>query len=202
MATGGSITAWLRELAGEAEFERLIEEAARVPAGSRGLLALPYFAGERTPVFDPDARGVIAGLTLGHDRGHLLRAVYEAIAYGVRHNLAAFDEAQAARSQAVAVGGGTRGALWTQIVSDVTGVAQALPAQSIGASYGDALLAAIGAGLTAPDTDWTEVAGVVEPSAENRALYDERFELYLELYPATRRVSHRLAQLQREAVPA
>lgn len=204
MATGGSVTTWLRELVGDVDFETLIAEAARVPAGSRGLLALPYFAGERTPIFDPAARGVIAGLTLSHDRGHLLRAVYESIAFGVRHNLAALREADALGDRVVAVGGGTRGGLWAQIVGDVTGVTQELPSQTIGAAYGDALLAAIGAGAASPETDWTEVAAVVEPDPVNRGVYDELFELYLELYPATTEISHRLAALQERvaAVPS
>jgi xylulokinase len=199
MATGGSVTTWLRELAGDVDFETLIAEAARVPAGSRGLLALPYFAGERTPIFDPAARGVIAGLTLSHDRGDLLRAVYESIAFGVRHNLTALREAEAFSDRVVAVGGGTRGGLWAQIVGDVTGVTQELPSQTIGAAYGDALLAAIGVGAASPETDWTEVAAIVEPDPGNRGVYDELFELYLELYPATTEISHRLAALQERA---
>jgi xylulokinase len=199
MATSGTLTTWLRRLTGDVALETLIAEAAEVPAGARGLLALPYFAGERNPVFDPAARGVIAGLTLTHGRAELLRAVYEAIAFGVRHNLRTFAEAGAPIERAVAVGGGTRGRLWTQIVSDVCGLAQQLPRETIGASYGDALLAAIGTGLVAPETDWTEAAGLVEPDAAAGDVYDELFGLYLELYPATAHVSHRLAELQQRA---
>jgi xylulokinase len=199
MATSGTLTTWLRELTGDIAFETLIAEAADVPAGARGLLALPYFAGERNPVFDPAARGVIAGLTLTHGRAELLRAIYEAIAFGVRHNLETFAEAGAPIDRAVAVGGGTRGRLWAQIVSDVCGLEQQLPRQTIGASYGDALMAAIGAGLVAPETDWTEAGDAIEPDAGVRDVYDELFDLYLELYPATAAISHRLAALQERA---
>ncbi|MBF6150408.1 FGGY-family carbohydrate kinase, partial [Nocardia nova] len=130
MATSGAVTDWLRKLVG-GEFTDLVAAAADVPAGSRGLLALPYFAGERTPLFDPDARGVVAGLTLGHGRAELYRAVLEGIAYGVRHNLEAMTEAGGRAGRLVAVGGGTKGGLWTRIVSDVTGLPQQLPADTV-----------------------------------------------------------------------
>jgi xylulokinase len=199
MATSGSLTDWVRRLTGEAAFDTLVSEAAGVPAGADGLLLLPYFAGERNPIFDPDARGVIAGLTLTHERGHLLRAVYEATAFGVRHNVATFVETGIALDRVVAVGGGTRAALWTQIVSDATGLAQEIPEQTIGASYGDALLAAVGTGLAPADTDWTSVRDVVAPNRDNLAIYDELFGLYRELYEATSGIAHRLAAMQRAA---
>jgi xylulokinase len=196
MATSGSLTAWMQELTGGASFEALVAEAGATPPGADGLLLLPYFAGERTPIFDPQARGVIAGLTLRHRRGHLFRAVYEGIACGIRQILEVFDEAGGAASRVVAVGGGTQGGLWTQIVTDVTGREQLLPAQTIGASYGDALLAAIGTGLAEPGTDWSQVSAHVVAAPEHRGLYDELYAAYGELYPATREQVHRLAAMQ------
>jgi xylulokinase len=154
---------------------------------------LPYFAGERTPIADPAARGVIAGLTLSHTRGHLVRAAYEATAFGVRHNLAALAAAAGGARRIVAVGGGTTGRLWPQVVSDVCGVRQLLPAERIGAAYGDALLAAIGGGLVPPDTDWTRPAGEVEPDGAAAGLYAARFARYRELYDATRPIVHALS---------
>ena len=109
------------------EYAVLTEEAEEVPPGSNGLLALPYFAGERTPISDPHARGVIAGLTLGTTRGELYRALLEATAYGTRHLLQSMAEAGAAGKRCVAVGGGTKGGVWTQIISDVCGIEQDLP---------------------------------------------------------------------------
>ena len=91
MTTSGSLTRWVQDLTGGASFADLVHEAEQVPAGSNGLLLLPYFAGERTPVFDPRARGVIAGLTLRHTRGDLFRAVYEGIAFGIRQILELLD---------------------------------------------------------------------------------------------------------------
>lgn len=199
MATSGSITTWLRDLTGGVAFEQLVEEAAATPPGADGLLVLPYFAGERTPVFDPDARGVLAGLTLRHGRGHLLRAVYEGIAYGIRQILELLDGDENPVRRLVAVGGGTQGGLWTQVVSDVTGREQEVPAVTIGASHGDAYLAGVGTGLVDPATTWAVRERTVRPDPGRRALYDELSAAYTELYPATRPVVHALAAVQGRA---
>lgn len=196
MATSGSLTSWIQQLCGGAPFDQLVSEAAAVPAGSDGLLLLPYFAGERTPIFDPDARGVIAGLTLRHTRGHLFRAAYEGIAFGIRQILEFFEGSVGAPARICAVGGGTQGGLWTQIVSDVCNRTQLIPAKTIGASYGGALMAAIGTGLVAPETDWSEVSIEVTPNPANRDLYDRMYEDYCALYPATKEQVHRLARMQ------
>ena len=196
MATSGSLTGWVRDLTGGAAFADLAREAAAVPAGARGLLALPYFAGERSPIFDPLARGVLAGLTLSHTRAELFRAVYEAIGFGVRHILETFAAAAAAPARVVAVGGGTTGDLWTRIVSDIAGVVQEVPSETVGASYGDALLAAIGAGLVPAETDWTTTRARIAPDAAVSARYDELYGLYRELHPATVAIQHALAARQ------
>jgi xylulokinase len=197
MATSGALTGWLKKISGDLPYEKLTEEAAAVPPGSDALVVLPYFAGERTPIFDPRARGLISGLTLSHGRGHLYRAMLEATAYGVRHIFEFMTDAGGGGERLVAVGGGTKGGLWTQIVSDVTGRPQDLPEQTIGAAYGDALLAARAVGLAEPDTDWSTISDTVEPRVENRGIYDELYRIYLELYPATREASHSLADLQK-----
>lgn len=196
MATSGSLTAWVQELTGGVPFTQLVAEAAATPAGADGLVVLPYFAGERSPIFDPHARGVVAGLTLRHSRGHLFRAVYEGIAFGIRQILEFLDDAVGAPGRILAVGGGTQGGLWTQIVTDVCDRPQLLPAQTIGASYGDALLAAVGAGLAPADADWSRIASELEPDPAKRGIYDELYGVYSELYPATRPLVHRLAALQ------
>jgi xylulokinase len=201
MATSGSVTTWLQELVGDVPFETLVREAAATPPGADGLLVLPYFAGERTPIFDPRARGVVAGLTLRHGRGHLFRAVYEGIAFGIRQILDLLDTPDNPVRRLVAVGGGTQGGLWTQVVSDVTGREQQVPQQTIGASYGDALMAAIGSGLVAPDTDWTLPGATIRPDPTTGALYDELFAQYSALYPATRPTVHALAGIQEGVTP-
>jgi xylulokinase len=195
MATSGAITAWLSELT-STDYPSLVVEAAEVGVGAAGLLMLPYFAGERSPLFDPNARGVLVGLTTGHHRGHLYRAALEATAFGVRHNLEVMAEAGGSLDRLVAVGGGTQGRLWTQIVSDVLGREQELPRHTMGAAYGDAFMAAVGTGaVTREDiVSWNPVDHVVAPDAGNRAAYDERYRLYRELYPATRSIANTLAQ--------
>lgn len=190
MATSGAVTEWLRDLTG-GTYSELTEEAAAVGAGAGGLLMLPYFAGERTPLFDPDARGIIAGLTLRHTRGHLYRAALEATAFGVRHNLEAMREAGGETKRLVAVGGGTQGGLWTQIVSDVLRQPQLVPTHTIGACYGDALLAARAVvGESAP---WNPIAHTVEPDPATETRYEEMYALYRDLYPATINTAHALA---------
>lgn len=196
MATSGALTDWVRKISEDRSFAELTEEASGVPAGSGGLVVLPYFAGERNPISDPRARGVICGLTLRHTRGHLYRAVLEATAFGIRHLLEAVREAGGEAKRLVAVGGGTKGGLWTQIVSDVIDERQELPEQTIGAAYGDALLAGIGGGVLDPDTDWSSIAETVEPNPDNREVYDELYALYKDLYPATRATVHALAAVQ------
>jgi xylulokinase len=192
-ATAGSLTTWLRDMMGGPDFDTLKAEAAEVPLGAEGLLVLPYLAGERTPLFDPEARGLVAGLTLRHGRAHLFRAAYEGVAFGIRQILDLFDESATPVTRTVAVGGGVNSPLWTSIVSDVSGRTQLIPRETVGACYGDALLAAIGIGAVDPKTDWTVIDHKVEPDPVRRARYDELYPLWRELYPSTRDQMHRLS---------
>ncbi|GAB3670649.1 FGGY-family carbohydrate kinase [Saccharopolyspora tripterygii] len=198
MATSGAVTAWLRELV-DGDFAELIAEAGDVPAGSRGLLLLPYFAGERTPISDPSARGVFAGLTLEHGRAELYRAALEGISFGVRHNLEAMGQAGGSARRLVAVGGGTQGGLWTQIVSDITGKEQQIPAETVGAAYGNALLAGVGTGVAQDPDDWNPIVDVVRPNTENTERYDDYYRHYRDLYESTTRIAHFLAAEQHAA---
>lgn len=199
MATSGSLTTWMRELMGGVDFETLIKEASAAPPGADGLLVLPYFAGERTPVFDPDARGVIAGLSLRHSRGHVFRATYEGIAFGIKQILSLLDEvAQDLPRRIVAVGGGTKGELWTRVVSDITGRPQIVPKETIGASFGDAWMAGVGAGVISSDTEWVRDPEVIQPDPTTKDVYDDLFAGYEDLYLSTRDVVHRLANRQKD----
>nr|MDQ2714653.1 FGGY-family carbohydrate kinase [Chloroflexota bacterium] len=196
MATSGALTGWFRHMVGDLPYATLLQEAAEVAAGADGLVILPYFAGERTPLFDPRARGVICGLTLRHGRGHLYRALLEATAYGVRHILEIMHASGGTNQRLVAVGGGTKGGLWTQIVSDVTGLPQELPNETIGACYGDALMAAIAVGLATPDAQWNPIATIVEPRSDTCAIYHTLYDVYRQLYLATLTQVHQLADMQ------
>ncbi len=198
MATSGSVIKWLCELTGQ-RFDEAAAAAAAIPPGSGGLVCLPYFAGERSPIFDPLARGAFAGLTLSHSAGHLIRAAYEAVAYGVRHNLEVMADLGVTPRRAVAVGGGTTGGLWTQIVSDVTGLPQEVPAVTTGAAYGDALLAARGTGLAAVDAQWNTTRATVAPDPANRDCYEQAYRAYRRLGQVIEPVSHGLAMAQQAA---
>ncbi len=199
MSTSGSLTTWLQRLFGDVPFEQLVAEAAAAPPGSDGLLLLPYFAGERTPVFDPDARGLITGLSLRHGRGHLFRAAYEGIGFGIRQILEYLENSGEPIRRVAAVGGGTKARLWTEIVSNITGREQLVPEQTIGASYGDALLAAIATGAVPPATDWARTAATVKPDPATAPLYQKLYATYGLLYPSNREHMHVLAALQEPA---
>ncbi|MCX8063520.1 MAG: FGGY-family carbohydrate kinase, partial [Anaerolineales bacterium] len=147
MSTSGSLTTWFRdqfaqlELRAENEsgvnaFAALADQAAQSPPGSNGLVLLPYFEGERTPLHDPLAKGMIFGLSLKHTRGDIYRAILEGVAYGIRHNLEVMQEEQVIPQRVIAVGGGTKNPLWLQIVSDVCRIPLQVPTEQIGASYG------------------------------------------------------------------
>ena len=187
LSAPGSVTAWFREhLASGSSYATLLAEAARSRPGANGVLALPYFAGERTPFRDPHARGVFAGVGLGTTRGDLYRAVLEGAALGMRHLLGAARAGGLEVSSARAVGGGA-GRLWTQIVSDATGLRQEVVDPQLGAPLGAARLAAEGAGLAGPDDEaWVRVVRVVEPDRTASTRYDELFPLFRRLYEATR----------------
>ncbi|MBO8196842.1 FGGY-family carbohydrate kinase [Streptomyces smyrnaeus] len=195
MATSGAVTGWLRELFGNPGYPELLRLAEDSGPGANGLLMLPYFAGERTPLLDPQARGVIAGLTLSHTRGDLYRAALEATAYAVRHNIEALEKAGGDIRRVVAVGGGTQGGLWTRIVSDVTGRPQELRTTTIGAGYGGALLAAQLVTDASID-EWNPVREIVTPRPGTAARYEELYGLYRALYPATADLVHTLAAHQ------
>ena len=194
MASSGSLTTWFCNLLGATDYETLTSEAELSPPGARGLLALPYFAGERTPFRDHHARGVIAGLSLAHSRGDVYRALLEATAFGVRHNVDAFVESGFTPQRVVAVGGGTKHDLWPQIVSSATGLTQELPAVRIGACYGDAKFAAISIGSAQRSDDWNEVETIIVADEDSAVRYAELFPLYLKLYEATKTIQHDLAK--------
>ncbi|MET2011087.1 FGGY family carbohydrate kinase [Microbacterium chocolatum] len=204
LAASGALTDWVKDLTAS-DYARLLAEAQASGIGARGLLMLPYFSGERTPILDPDARGVVAGLTLDHGRGDLYRAALEATAFGVRHNVETMRAAGADIRRVVAVGGGTQARLWLQIVSDVTGLIQEIPTVTLGASYGAAFLAA---GVVASESGrppcidaWNPTAQKIIPDPASRSAYDELYAMYLDLYPATRHITHALAARQRGSAP-
>jgi xylulokinase len=194
LATSGTLTHWFRDqLARDADFAQLAAEAADSPKGAKGLLCLPYFSGERTPIHDPLAKGAFFGLDLTHTRADLYRAVLEGIAMGTGHVFETYGELDALPWRVRAVGGGTKNTLWLQATSDCAGVAQEVCDKTIGASYGDAFLAALAVGL-ATESDiarWNPVASRVE--SQDVPAYRKQYPLWRELYLSTRDIAHGLA---------
>jgi xylulokinase len=188
LSAAGSLR-WFRDaLAPDASFPELSDEAATVPAGSDGLLFLPYLTGERTPHPDPDARGAFIGLTVRHDRAHLTRAVMEGVAFGLRDGLDLMLAAGTPEpTQIRASGGGVRSAVWRQILADVLDAEIATIATAEGAAFGAGLLAAVGAGWFDSVQEAVAAAVRVTPAAEpgpDRERYRERHGRYQALYPA------------------
>ena len=151
---------------------------------------------ERSPLNNPRARGLVAGLNLAHGKAHIYRASIEGIAFGIRQTLAAMADAGAPPGRLVAVGGGVKDRLWSQIVSDVTGFSQDIQ-PSTGASFGDCMIARAAAqGLQSlvHMVTWVEAGEQVIPDARNRSVYDRRYSTYLELYHQTKAISRQLSE--------
>lgn len=187
--------AWEREHAsalGQSSFDQLGTLAAAVPAGSEGLIFLPYMAGERTPLWDPEAKGVFYGLDFSKTRGHIIRAGMEGVAFSLRHNLEVAEQAGAEVNELCATGGAANSVIWTQIKADVTRKSIVVPASDTATTWGAAILGGIGVGLF--DSYEVAVRGSVhhvrrhEPNPANAAIYDERYETYRKLYPALKNI--------------
>ncbi|MGY4707487.1 FGGY-family carbohydrate kinase [Candidatus Bipolaricaulota sp. J31] len=208
MATGGAITRWFRdnfageELAreretGENAYEILWRHAAEAPPGGPGLVVLPYFSGERTPINDPKARGVIIGLSLSHDKYSVYRALLEGIAFGIRHNVECMERT-ASPKRLLTVGGGTKNPLWLQIIASVLQRKLLLPPVRIGASFGDALLAALARGALQQEDLVTLFSGSYEEVRPDEALastYEEYYAIYRGLWGDISEWVHRAADL-------
>ena len=193
LATSGTLTHWFRDqLARDTDFPTLVAEAQESPKGAKGLLCLPYFSGERTPIHDPHARGAFFGLNLTHTRADMFRAVVEGIAAGTAHVLETYAEAGASPAQVMAVGGGTKNALWLQATSDFGGIAQQVCAKTVGASYGNAFLAAVAIGAAKPAdiARWNPNERTVEPEAV--PAYAVQYPLWKRLYAQTRDIMQAL----------
>ena len=209
MSTSGSLTTWFREqfaqteiatemAGGQNAYAALAEAASASPAGAHGLIALPYFEGERTPLHDPKARGLWFGLGLKHTRADIYRAILEGVAYGIRHNLEAMAEEGICPQRILAGGGGVQNRLWLQIVADVCGIDLVVPNQLAGASFGDAFLASVGSGLhknLAEIERWAYPQEVISYNPANHASYQAYYQIYRELYSQTQALMHQLADL-------
>lgn len=201
LSAAGSLQ-WYRDaLCPNVSFDELVTEAARVPAGSDGLLFLPYLCGERTPHPDPLARGAWIGLTNRHTRGHLTRAVLEGVAFGLKDIFALMLEVGMRDVDQVRVsGGGAKSMLWRQILADVLDSELVTVNTTEGAAYGAALLAGVAAGVWSDvDTACAQTIRVSErisPDLANVSGYAEMYRQYQSLYPTLRPVSHALSAIE------
>jgi len=191
LSAAGSLQ-WYRDtLAPNTSFDDLLKETESIPAGSEGLQFLPYLSGERTPHPDPLARGAFIGLTLRHSRAHMSRAVLEGVSFGLKDSFTLIQNAGLGTIiQVRASGGGTKNALWRQILASILEAELVTVNTTEGAAYGAALLAGVGAGA------WTDVAsacracvkitGRTQPEPLQVDIYRKAYSLYQELYPALR----------------
>jgi xylulokinase len=189
LSAAGSLQ-WYRDtLAPDMSFDDLLHEAESVPAGSEGLQFLPYLSGERTPHPDPLARGAFIGLSLRHGRAHMTRAVLEGVSFGLKDILALIQDAGLGSiAQVRASGGGTRSALWRQILASALETDLVTVNTTEGAAYGAALLAGVGAGAW-PDVRSAcravvAITGRTGPDPSQVEAYRKTYPLYRELYPA------------------
>lgn len=205
----GSLTKWYRDHlfpdaviteknGGADAYQTMLKGVEQIPPGSNGLITLPYFAGERTPINDPLARGCILGLTLSHTRAHLYRSALEGVAYSVNQQIRIMESHDnVAINQIFAVGGGVKNPVWMQIVADVTGKEINTPLVTIGASFGDAMMAATAIGHPGFEnfsalTKFIQPGITYCPDAETHRQYLHFQQIYDDLYPQTAVLMHRL----------
>ena len=192
LSAAGSLQ-WYRDtLAPTMSFDDLLKEAEAIPAGGEGLQFLPYLSGERTPHPDPLARGAFIGLTLRHSRAHMTRAVLEGVAFGLKDSFTLIQNAGLGTiTQVRASGGGTKGALWRQIMASVLNAELVTVNTTEGAAYGAALLAGVGAGawsdVVSACKTCIQITGVTQPEMSHVETYLRSYNIYQQLYPALRK---------------
>ncbi|QVK19843.1 FGGY-family carbohydrate kinase [Mycoplasmatota bacterium] len=205
MATSGAITVWFmnnfakdlildEKTSGIHPLESMASDLSKIPPGSEGLLVLPYFSGERTPINNPNAKGIIYGLSLIHTREHIYRAILEGIGFAISQHMDVFESARIETKVIRSVGGGTKNKDWLQIVSDISGYEQEVPDISIGASFGDALLAGIGTGHIVSRSDinhWIKKIEKIVPDSKKTSKYKEIKHQFHELYYSTKELMNK-----------
>lgn len=194
---GGGSLKWFRNEFGEYEkymetqngensFDMLVNDAKDINAGADGVIYLPYMAGERSPIWDKHAKGVIYGLGYDKTKGHIVRAILEGTAYSLKHNLQTAKESGVEINELIAVGGAANSLTWTQIKSDVTGMKIKVPTADTASTLGVALLAGVGTGLYKNYKEAVErtikITRIQEPNKEAHEIYEKYFPIYLEIY--------------------
>jgi len=188
---------------GVSAYDLLNLQAAKVPVGSDGLIILPFLMGERTPIWDTQARGVIFGLSLTHGKGHVVRAMMEAVAYALYDSYRLIKQAGLRINYPIVLNeGGAVSKLWRQIITDVFNVPTVLVKRRTGAPFGDAILAGVATGVFQDFSvakEWAEYIDRMEPSQANHERYMEYFALYKRLYEHVKGDFRELAELRDRA---
>lgn len=206
--TAGALTKWLRDnifvdyaaaeqFGGENAFSQMARCADDIQAGSDGLIVLPYFAGERTPINDPLARGVFFGLLQSHTRAHLYKSALEGVAYSIAQHIEILHEHGLEIKNFMCVGGGAKNSEWLQIIADVTGCTVKTAAVTLGSSYGDAMIAAVGAGRIkscAELAHYIRSGSVFIPNADNYKIYRKYLAWYGQLYASLKPIMHEVSE--------
>lgn len=210
---GGGSLRWFKESFGYYEqllgkeqgmtaFEVMSEEALGIAAGSDGLIFLPYMAGERSPIWDSTARGILFGLSYEKTRAHVIRAIMEGVGFSLLHNLRTAEEVNAYAGELTSVGGAANSYCWTQIKADITGKRIQVPYSDHATTLGAALLAGLGAGIYKDAGDavnsTVRLQRIHEPNAINHQVYEQYYSLYLDLYEKNKESFRKLGILTRE----
>lgn len=209
-ATSGALARWFRDEFGRYEKEvskntgisayTLLElETNGIGPGSEGVIVLPYFMGDRSPIWDPDARGTIMGLSLYHTRAHVYRAMLEAAAYSLRHNMEeAIKVGMKLDPDCWIVGGVAKSNFWVQIFADITGFNMKRLSKDVEAPFGDAFLVGLGTGVfDKPERikEWVDFRPVITVNQENHALYNKYYKIFRDLYENTKNIMKELVEI-------
>lgn len=210
-ATAGALPKWFRDQFAELEkqqqsqtgvdaYQALEHKAKEIPPGSDGLLVLPYFMGERAPIWDVHARGTIMGLSLYHTKVHVYRAFLESVAFSLKHSMENIETTTHLGDKLILAGGVTKSPLWKQIFADVTGYPVVCPDMDVEANLGDVYLAGVGTGAM----DYSDIEKhiilnkSVEPNPDNQKIYASYYQHYKSLYESLKGNMQEMALLQEE----
>ena len=202
----GTLTRWVRDLlyskeldaekqGGENAYAVMAREAAAVPPGSDGLIMLPYIYGERSPLQDAEATGMLFGLKGTHGRAQINRAALEAVGYSTYQHLLLFEELGVPPRRIITAGGGTKNAAWMQIICDMAGMPLTIPELFQCSSYGDAMLAALGVGALESFAALRAAlpqGRILQPDRKNHEFYQEHYPIFRDLYLENRDRMHRM----------
>lgn len=210
-ATAGAITKWFRDNMAQFEVEKqkqggdnayvaLNKESKGIEPGSEGLVVLPYFMGERAPIWNSDAKGLVFGLSLAHTKAHLYHAFQEAVCYALRHSIE--STGRDLGEYIIIAGGVTNSPDWVQMFADVTGYAVRTPIEDAEANLGDVMMAGIGTGtLSVEDVQkWQVLGPEVKPDPVRHDIYNNYYHLYRKLYNDLEGDMHDLSEIQKDAV--